>query len=421
MRGYTESRILFDSLPNNFKEITIQTKILVGKGVAYCNADPDECALRKAAVWGKESAVELFLTGDQHTPEEAANAYELLQIGTMRPEVMDIPLGIEGLKYFRRAQRVRDEANIKARQLAVNRKCFESIEDIIELENLVNDRKALEFVQQCYAICVAHKFPNLPFSDPLGIYDLQTWMFYYLESYRDVICLFLSIELEDRRFFHNKYRSAIARLLLESSPPDWTEIVMIFHTLSYMGYQSNTAIEIFRGIDLDQLKVTLESADFPRNGCSLLLSYIADVMQSTVLEVLLEYVELLLTLGAEVSLTSREHRAIEEQMASCAGKKMWWLPPDETGYVKSEDAFDPTTLHRLLAACSMWQQSHRFKLTIESVLNAACCPMDAQNFSRVKNRNFGVLRLKCLAAKKCSRAVCAMLPVTLVHFVRKHR
>lgn len=416
-----KSRILFDSLPNNFNEMTVQTKILFQKGLAYTNEDISECALRKAAIWGKESVVELFLTGDSHTADEAASAYEILQIGSMRPKVMDVPLDERGLKYFRKAQKIRDEANVKRKNRPMNWKCFESMQDVTVLENQVSDGKMLEFVNQCYAICRAHDFSNEAFSDPLSIYDLQTWMFYYLDTYQDALSLYLVTDLDPRRFFHNKYKSAIARLLIECPQPNWQEVVMIFHTLKSMEYQSNAAVEIYRNIDLDVLKKTLESSYSPRVICTLLLSYVADIMQFTILEVLLEYVELLLVLGGEVTMTSREYKAAEEHLENLSTKKMWWLPPDELGYEKGEDAFDPTTLHRLVSVRSTWTQSSRFKLTIEAILNAACCQMDAQCFPLIKNRNFGVLRLKCLAAKKLPRSVCLKLPVALSHFVRKHR
>jgi len=289
------------------------------------------------------------------------------------------------------------------------------------LEKQVNECNMLEFVNQCYAICRAHDFSNEPFGDPLGIYDLQTWMFYYFDTYESALSMYLNTELEPRRFFHNKFKSAIARLLLECPQPVWQEVVMIFHILKSMPYQSNAAVEIYRNIDLDVLKTTLESSDSPRLICTLLLSYVADIMQFTILEVLLEYVELLLVLGGEVSMTSREHKALEEHLGKMNVMKIWWLPPDEIGYEKGEDAFDPSTLYRLLSARSTWTQSNRFKLTIEAVLNAACCQMDAQSFPLIKNRNFGVLRLKCLAAKKLPRSVCQRLPVALGHFVRKHK
>ncbi|OQR78195.1 hypothetical protein BIW11_06571 [Tropilaelaps mercedesae] len=448
-----------DSLP-------VQVKLMFEAGVPYIDHDFAGSPFLVAAAWGMMSTVELFLTGTLHTPEQAATALELLEVGYLHRRRI-LPLRPEGLSFFRRAQEIRDTHGIERR--AELEQLFSSMEDIENLELDINEGHIINFIIQCYALCWEINADRAVFEDRAHVYGNETFVFFYLTSFDEVIDMFGRIEPEHRRYFGDAFQLALGRLVL-TSQPCWREMIEIFYELRTLDECADLCDGFLKGLDMDELRK--QFLDAPPMAASLVLSYVADVMLNTDPRASLRVlITTLLAAGAQLDFTREDHCAAEQQfwpvelhddherdLADDIGHPQNALedgvdedtdsddedmaqdnpPPlednQEEGAVAQVVVIGPlvrpaaaqvdlpvrykaTTLLRLL--CCRWNHI-RAAPVLSRIISSACCSLDAKNHRLMRSPN-RVLRLECLVARVCPRHSLARLSGPLRIFVEKHR
>ncbi|XP_022660819.1 uncharacterized protein LOC111250209 [Varroa destructor] len=289
--------------------LPVQAKILFESGVPYVNQQVSRCALRAAATRGYASCVELFLTGNLHTAEQAATALELLEVGLQRIQKI-IPLQAEGLTYFRRAVEVRQQNGLERLPDMPDSRCFSRIEDVEMLEKDLREGRMLRFLSECYFLILANEVGPIMLEGTSTLYDDETWFFRYLNTFTEVIDMFGTIEPPHRNFLGSAFQVSLKRLV-QQSQPNWLEILDIFGAMRCLEIGAARCDDFLKQLDIAKLREQIKRA--PQVTPSLLLSYIADVMlMSPPFQELRELVGMLVDIGARLDFTLEDYIDAEE-------------------------------------------------------------------------------------------------------------